>query len=86
MAEPEQLGDKLRLHQGFAAGYGHAACFTEVGLVPADLPEQLFGLHLGAGIHGPGIGIMAVGTPQRTPLQKHHKPDARSVHRAKALQ
>ena len=86
VAEGKQFGDELRLQQSLPAGDGDAPVLSVVPLVAVDLFGQVGGLGGRAAAYGPGIRVMAVGTPQRAPLQKHHKADAGAVHRAKALQ
>lgn len=85
-AQAEELGEKLCLHQRFAAGARHAAAADEV-LVFLHLRKQLFGRQfiLYGAIDVPRVGIVTKGTTQRTALEKGYKPYSGAVHCAKGF-
>ena len=84
LGQGEQLQNKVDLHQGFAAGDGDAALAVESFITVVFLKNRL-GRADRAGIHFPGVGVMAVLAPHGAALKKHHEPDAGAVHRAEAF-
>ena len=84
IAKAKEVYKKINLHQGFPACYGNAARLVE-GFVSLILGINLFGRHLGAADHCPGIRIVTVKAAHRTSLHKYNKPCARSVYCAEGF-
>ena len=84
LGQLKQLQQKIDLHQGFAAGDGDAAGRIEC-LVPLIFLDQGLGGPDRAGIHFPGIRIMAVLAPHGTALEKDDESNAGAIHGAEAF-
>ena len=80
----KQLQHKIDLHQGLAAGDGDAALAVK-SRVALVFPDQGLGRADRAGVHLPGIRVVAVLAAHGTALQEYHKPHAGSIHSAEAL-
>ena len=63
----------------------YTARLAKVIFLAQYLVKKLRCCHCTAAVRIPGFGIVTANTPQRAPLQKHHRAHTRPVQRAKAL-
>ena len=86
LAALEKFDEEGGLQERFAAGAGDSSLADEI-FVALDFGEGLFGGHLvlygSLGI--PCVGVVAVGAPHGTALEKGYKPYSRAVNCAKGL-
>lgn len=86
LAALEKFDEEGGLQERFAAGAGDSSLADEI-FVALDFGEELFGGHLvlygSLGI--PCVGVVAVGAPHGTALEKGYKPYSRAVNCAKGL-